>query len=147
MWLCGKHFIGPDPERAMRETRATTAVCLNEPAELHDRYPHYVEWLQLQPRERAVWFPIPDLGAPPVDEATVLLEALSQRVEKGHTLLVHCGAGVGRAGTIAAALLIYLGSSQDAALAAVAAHRPMAGPEAGAQRELLFSLENAVPGR
>ena len=147
LWLCGKHFIAPDPERAIRATQAATVVCLNQPRELHDRYPSYVEWLRLQQDERAVWFPIPDLGAPSVHDAMVLIDDLCRRVEQGHTLLVHCGAGIGRAGTIATGLLMALGLSRDESLTAVAAHRPMAGPEAGAQRELLVSLDKVLPRR
>ncbi len=126
----------------MRAVHATTVVCLNQQRELVDRYPQYVNWLHLQPVERAVWFPIPDLDAPPMHSAISLVDDLRQRVDQGHTLLVHCGAGIGRAGTVAAGLLMRMGEPRDVALAAVAAHRPMAGPEAGAQRELLHLLES-----
>ena len=34
LWLCGKHFIGPDPEIALRKTGATTVVCLSQIAEI-----------------------------------------------------------------------------------------------------------------
>ncbi len=142
LWLCGKHFIGPDPERAMRAVRATTAVCLNQQRELDDRYPHYVEWLRMQSAERVVWHPIPDLGAPSVPVAAQLVDDLCRRLERGETLLVHCGAGIGRAGTIAVGLLMRMGVPHDAALVTVAVSRPMAGPEAGAQRELLLALES-----
>ena len=30
LWLCGKHFVGPDVEDAIRQVGATTVVCLNE---------------------------------------------------------------------------------------------------------------------
>ena len=43
VWLCGKHFIGPDPEVALERTGAAVVVCLNERGELEDRYPEYVE--------------------------------------------------------------------------------------------------------
>ena len=142
LWLCGKHFIGPDPEGAMRAVRATTVVCLNQQRELDDRYPHYVEWLHMQSAERVVWHPIPDLGAPPVPVAAQLVDDLCRRVERGETLLVHCGAGIGRAGTIAVGLLMRMGVPRDAALVTVAVNRPMAGPEAGALRELLLALES-----
>ena len=46
----------------------------------------------------------------------------------------------GATGTIAAAVLITMGSSLEEAVRVVAANRPMAGPEAGAQRELLEAL-------
>jgi protein-tyrosine phosphatase len=138
--LCGKQFIAPDPEAALAEVGATTAVCLSEAAELLERYPDYVEWLGKHQPERALWWPIPDLGAPDVDSALELLDQLRTRLAAGQRLLVHCGAGIGRAGTIAAGLLITFGYTQTEAIALVAAHRPMAGPEAGSQTELLEEL-------
>jgi protein-tyrosine phosphatase len=56
-------------------------------------------------------------------------------------VVAHCAAGLGRAGTLATALLMQAGRARPAALAHVAACRPMAGPEAGAQSELLIDLE------
>ena len=45
LWLCGKHFIGPDVEAALHRVGATTVVCLNERDELAGRYDDYVRWL------------------------------------------------------------------------------------------------------
>lgn len=138
LWLCGKHFVGPDPEVALKKTGATTVVCLSQVAEIDGRYPHYVEWLRVDPR--AIWFPVPDLHAPELDVVVPVLAQLRDHLVNGEVLLVHCGAGIGRAGTIAAALLITMGSTLDDAVATVAANRPMAGPEAGVQRQLLENL-------
>ena len=140
LWLCGKHFVGPDPEHALERIGATTVVCLNESDELAGRSPEYVEWLRSNHETRAIWFPVPDLHAPEVVDALPLLDELRARLEAGDSVLLHCGAGVGRAGTIAAALLVTLGVPLDEALATVAANRPLAGPEAGAQAEFLDAL-------
>jgi protein-tyrosine phosphatase len=140
LWLCGKRFIAPDPEAALDLAGATAAVCLCEAAELTARYPGYVNWLSANIPTRALWFPIPDLHAPGLEQAIDLLAKLRVRLEEGQTLLMHCGAGIGRAGTIAAGLLITLGVPLGDATAQVAAHRPMAGPEVGAQTELLHAL-------
>ncbi len=140
LWLAGKHAVGPDPERALAAVGADAIVCLNEAAEFADRYPNYVDWLVANAPARALWSPIPDLHAPELDDAIALVDRLCGRLREGTGLIVHCGAGIGRAGTIAAAILIDLGCSLDQATAVVAAHRPMAGPEAGAQRELLVRL-------
>jgi len=64
LWLCGKHFVGPDPDAAMAAVGATTVLCLSEVHELSGRYPGYVAWLGVNVPRRAVWFPIPDLHAP-----------------------------------------------------------------------------------
>jgi protein-tyrosine phosphatase len=141
LWLCGKHFVGPDPDAAMAAVGATTVVCLSEVHELSDRYPGYVAWLGVNVPRRAVWFPIPDLHAPDEQQAGALIAELRRRIGAGETLLVHCGAGIGRAGTLAAALLIALGVPLDDAVARVRSHRPMAGPENGAQTELLQLLD------
>lgn len=140
LWLCGKHFIGPDPEAALAAVGADTAVCLNEAAEIDGRYPGYVDWLRANRPDRALWLPVPDMHAPGLDDAVELLDELRRRIHSGRTVLVHCGAGIGRAGTVAAGLLITMGTSVADAVAQVAAHRPMAGPEAGAQSALLEAL-------
>jgi protein-tyrosine phosphatase len=57
---------------------------------------------------------------------------------------VHCAAGIGRAGTTAVALLMLLGVEIDDALATVRANRPMAGPEVGAQLDLITELAETL---
>jgi hypothetical protein len=137
LWICGKHFVGPDPERALATSHTDLIVCLCERHELDDRYPSYVGWLETNASTRALWYPIPDLHAPPLADATALIDELLRRLASGRNLLMHCGAGIGRAGTLAAAVLIRTGCDPVEAVAAVAQARPTAGPEAGAQADLL----------
>lgn len=94
-------------------------------------------WLRANATDRALWWPIPDLHARSIEQVAPLLDDLLHRLGRGHGVLIHCGAGVGRAGTIAAALLVRSGVEVAAALELVAAHRPMAGPESDAQRQLV----------
>ena len=138
--LCGKHAIGPDHEAALARAGATTVVCLVEAFELIDRYPDYLTWLQANRDDAAVWFPIHDLHAPSVEEAELLVDEVVRRLELGEHLLMHCAAGIGRTGTMAVCVLMRLGMARDEALAHVARHRPMAGPEVGAQMELVDAL-------
>ena len=138
--LCGKHAIGPDHGRAMALCGATTVVCLVEAHELIERYPAYLAWLRDHSGREAVWFPIHDLHAPALAEADALLAELLVRLDSGEHLLMHCAAGIGRTGTIAACLLIEMGMGRDEALAHVAACRPMAGPEVGAQMDLVKAV-------
>jgi protein-tyrosine phosphatase len=147
LWLCGKQFIGPDPEAALAYVDGSAVVCLNEEQELA-RYPEYLRWLRGQPDERVLWWPIPDLYVPEADDALELFRQLRSRLDEGQRVLLHCGAGIGRAGTIAAGLLVTMGATPEDAIAHVRAHRPMGGPEAGPQTELLHWLAGQpTPGR
>jgi protein-tyrosine phosphatase len=138
--LSGKHAVGPDPVAALARVGADTIVCLTELRELADRYPQYVEWLEVEHGRRAIRFPIADLHAPPLVAMETLIAQLRQRLDAGEGVVVHCGAGIGRAGTVATCLLMSLGVARDEALGTVAMHRPMGGPEVGAQRELVDEL-------
>ena len=114
-------------------------VCLCESFEIDERYPGYVAWLEGSP-ERGIWWPVPDLHAPPVESARALVADVVARLDGGEGVLMHCGAGMGRAGTLAAAVLLHYGVSLDEALSTVASARPGAGPEVGAQKDLLTVL-------
>ncbi len=124
----------------MQRCSATTIVCLVEDHELAERWPEYVDWLNERLGDSAVWFPIHDLHAPPLDGVRPLLDDLVSRLDRGEHLLIHCAAGIGRAGTIGTCLLIRRGMAPDAALAHIAACRPMAGPEVGTQLDLVNAL-------
>ena len=137
--LCGKHLVGPDPDglRA-RLGDGSVIVSFNEAGDL-DRYPGYAEWLATSPDAR--WWAVPDLHAPPIDDAIGILDELVGLLRDGRTLVLHCSAGIGRAGTMAVAVLMALGVATDEALERVARQRPGAGPEAGAQRDLVRALD------
>lgn len=141
LYLCGKHFIGPDVDKAMAAVGATRVVCLNEERDLAGRFDEYVGWLRASHGEAARWVPVPDFLVPAFEEAVETIDGIVADLEAGHTVLMHCGAGIGRAGTMAAAVLVRRGATAREAIDVVAAHRPMAGPEAGVQREFLDDLE------
>ena len=144
LWLCGKHAIGPDPEGLMDEVGADAVVCLTHEVELADRYPTYVAWLRAQSPDRVLWYPIHDLDAPGLDEFAPVLTDLVDRVVTGRRVIVHCAAGIGRAGTMAVAVLVSLAVPLDEALERVRRHRPMAGPEVGAQLDLVRDLHQQL---
>jgi protein-tyrosine phosphatase len=116
---------------------------LNERFELVERYPDYVEWLCGNHPQRAIWYPVADLGAPEFEGAVSLLGELRTRIKHGEGLLLHCGAGIGRTGTIAAGLLVTMGFPLTEAIRTVKAQRAPAGPQATPQQDLLMALARA----
>ena len=139
--LCGKHAVATRFESGSWDT----IVCLVERHELDGRYTDYLAWLDGAPPE-AVWLPIHDLHVPSFDAMDELVSGIVARLRAGDRVLVHCAAGMGRAGTTAACVLVRLGSSVDDALATVARCRPGAGPEAGVQLDLVRRFADGLRG-
>jgi protein-tyrosine phosphatase len=143
MWLCGKHRIGPDPDGVAFSVDASVVVCLTEAHELADRYPDYVDWLTTDPR--AIWFPIPDLSVPDSEEWTVLVAGLLNRARSGANIIIHCAAGIGRAGTAACSVLLAAGMSLDDAERRVADCRLGAGPQSRDQAQFIREWAESSP--
>jgi ADP-ribosyl-[dinitrogen reductase] hydrolase len=77
-----------------------------------------VEWIQL---------PIPDAGIPDQrfeDLWTNTGARLRGLLKDGHNIVIHCKGGLGRTGTIAARLLVELGSDAKTAIQSVRKARP-----------------------
>ncbi|MDP1793847.1 MAG: dual specificity protein phosphatase family protein [Acidimicrobiales bacterium] len=111
---------------------------MNPIGELASRYPDYVEWLRAHNGDRAMWVPVHDMHALALADFSAVVDAVRTRLDDGRGVIIHCGAGIGRAGTLASAVLVSLGMSLDGALAHLRAHRPMAGPQT---REQELALE------
>ena len=94
------------------------------PDAVRDRH---MEWLHV---------PIPD-GLPPGRDFenawAVIGEAMRDRLRLGFDVLVHCRGGLGRAGTVAARLLVELGASPDEAIRRVRDARSPDAIETAAQ--------------
>lgn len=78
----------------------------------------HMDWLHL---------PIRDVSVPDATFETAWSGAgadLLGRLRAGFDVLVHCKGGLGRAGTVAARLMVELGHDPDAAIAAVRTARP-----------------------
>jgi protein-tyrosine phosphatase len=72
----------------------------------------------------SLWLPIPDCGAParPAD-ASETVERVVARLAGGKTVVIHCLAGLGRSGTLAACVLVRLGVRPWTAMTRVRAAR------------------------
>ncbi|MHC4133598.1 MAG: phosphatase domain-containing protein [Planctomycetota bacterium] len=66
--------------------------------------------------------PIPDMTSPTLDELRTAIVFIQERADNG--VVVHCGAGLGRTGTVLAAYLVSRGESAPGALERVRAMRP-----------------------
>ena len=87
-------------------------------------------------------FPIADRAVPEPDEATAfqrLLADLSAMLHEGARLAIHCRAGLGRSGLLAAALLVWRGVAAEEAIAAIRHCRPGA-IETDGQEEYIRNL-------
>jgi atypical dual specificity phosphatase len=53
--------------------------------------------------------PVPDMGAPDLEQATNLCQAMERMIAEDEVIAVHCRAGLGRTGTVLASYLIWEG--------------------------------------
>jgi len=68
--------------------------------------------------------PVPDLAPPTPEQVDRGLAALEQAIAAGRKVAVHCGAGLGRTGTLLACHLVRGGLPATEAIARVRAARP-----------------------
>jgi atypical dual specificity phosphatase len=68
--------------------------------------------------------PVPDFTPPTPEQLEHGIAALEQAIADGQKVAVHCGAGLGRTGTLLACYLVKRGFGPDAAIARVRAARP-----------------------
>ena len=83
-----------------------------------DHVPEGIEYMRM---------PIPDVGIPDhawEEQWKLVGPRLCSRLKYGQAVLLHCKGGLGRAGMVAARLLIELGWSADDAISSVRSVRP-----------------------
>lgn len=138
--LTGLDAVGPDPAALLEHVGAHTIVCLQTDAELTRRFPNYLDWLRHPEPYEAVRAQIEDHLILDDRDMLSLIRAVVRRLTRGEGVLVHCGAGWGRAGLVAALVLVAFGSEVDEALERVRSARPAAGPQSTEQQDQLLRL-------
>jgi len=100
--------------------RGITAV-VNLRIELDDRH------LGIAP-ERYLYLPVEDDHAPSLEQLRTGAEFITNEIAQGGSVYVHCGSGIGRAATMAAAYLISTGLTEEEAWTQIRAARPFIRP-------------------
>jgi protein-tyrosine phosphatase len=79
--------------------------------------------------EQYLYLPTVDDTAPSLEHLRAGVEFIAEEIRKGGGVYVHCGSGVGRAPTVAAAYLISTGLATDEAWARIRRIRPFIRPQ------------------
>lgn len=117
--------------------------------------PEEVESLELQNEAAHSWdagmqfrsFPIIDRWVPASkSDALRLIEDLDRDLAAGKNVSIHCRQGIGRAGLIAASLLVARGARLADALERISLARGVSVPETAEQRAWLDALASEVAG-
>jgi len=112
-------------------------ICLAPIEEIRKKSGQYFQAIQTGelPCEREP-FEVQDFQAPEDREGFVkLVKAVASRLEADERILVHCAGGVGRTGTFAACVLLFLGIGLDEALTTIS--QSGSRPETEKQVELV----------
>jgi len=133
----GREEALEDAVAEMRRLSISRVVSLADLAEISvksEAYAHAIEAAEIPATLASC--PIPDRGVPEDPAAFVMsAEQTALALKSGEKILGHCGAGVGRTGTYAAAVLLRLGLSKNQALARV--RQAGSNPETKEQLDLL----------
>ena len=92
--------------------------------------------------ERYLHLPTVDNTPPSLEALRIGVAFISDEIERGGRVYVHCASGVGRAPTLAAAYLISTGLTPREALKTIKKVRPFIAPRSSQKKQLaLFALE------
>jgi len=116
------HVGGQYRRRGWRrlESRGVTAV-VNMRIEVDDRA------LGIAP-DRYLHLLVEDDHAPTLEQLRMGVEFITAEIEQGGSVYIHCGSGIGRAATMAAAYLVSTGLTEDEAWARIRTVRPFIRP-------------------
>jgi protein-tyrosine phosphatase len=133
----GRYEAYEDAQQEIARCQISRVVCLTPPAEVKTKSPLYAQAIEAaRPSWKQEMFPVADYGVPEDRDAFWrLAQRLATGLQSGERMLIHCGAGIGRPGTLAICVLLALGMIADDACAAIEAVG--SSPETSAQREVI----------
>ncbi len=87
--------------------------------------------------------PVPDMTAPELFQVRQFTRFCEQNIEQDRPVAVHCLAGIGRTGTMAACYLVYKGVRPEDAISRIRQDRPRS-IETLAQEGLIYEYERRL---
>lgn len=125
----------------LKKAGVTTLVSLLEPPEVHELGLLGEHDLCRQAGIALINFPIADRGVPESSYKTHKLTGnLLSKIEAGEGVSIHCRAGIGRSGLIAAAVLLHAGSDVPDAFEQVSLARRVEVPDTEEQKDWLIEF-------
>jgi protein-tyrosine phosphatase len=140
----GRHETFSECKKAISDAQVELIICLAPLDEIETKSPKYfyaIESADL-PCERKT-FEVPDFGIPQNGAGFVdLARDVASRLRSGSNILVHCAGGIGRTGTFAVCVLLWLGLDRRQSCHAI--EKAGSHPETQPQRELILQVAKEI---